>query len=320
VSLLIGGVALVALGVTLYSVGFSTIVTQVRIIGWWFFPLIALELGSALCDAAVIHGFLGPGGRRPGFWGVLKAQVVGRSINLVTPMASIGEATKVTLLMRDTSSGRATAAVVRFNLSYIAVNLATVMIGAPICAWVLPLPRWMEHTLWFGSALALALTVAVALLLRAGLTSSMIQAVRAVRLLSAARARALRERLRGLDGSLRGEHGLSSWRPGLWALASKILGWVIIWVVMYANGQPPSVGVMATLASAGTAVTMAAGVVPMGLGLSEAGTAALMAALGEEASLGVTTVMARRAFQLVYAAVGLIWMATTETRRTKREM
>jgi uncharacterized membrane protein YbhN (UPF0104 family) len=318
VSLFIGGAALVALGVTLYTVGLGTIVAQLHIIGWWFLPIIALEVASALCDAAVIHGFLGSGGRRPGFLAVLKAQVAGRSINLVTPMASIGEATKVTMLMRDTSSVRATAAIVRFNLSYIAVNLASVIIGAPICAWVLPLPRWMENTLWIGSALAVVVVVAVGLLLRAGLTSSVIGAVRGLRLLSDKRARALRQRLKGLDRSLRGEQGLHSWLPGLWALGSKIFGWATIWIVMYANGQPPSLGVMATLASAGTVVGLASNLAPMGIGINEAGVAVLMSALGEQASLGVTTVVARRAIQIVYAAIGLALMATTEARRPKR--
>jgi uncharacterized protein (TIRG00374 family) len=313
VSLIVGIFAVGALGVTLYTVGLGTIWKHLRIIGWWFVPILALEVASAFADAAVIHGFLGSGGRRPSFFRVLEAQVAGRSINLVTPMASLGEATKATMLMRETSSGRAVAAVVRFNMSYVAVNLFVVIAGAPICALVLPLPTWMSRLLWIGSAAALAVVVGVALLLRAGMLSTALRVIRSMRLLSEERSAKLRQRLREIDRSLAGEHGLRSWVPGLWALVSKILGWVIVWIVMYANGQPPSLGVMATLASAGTLVSIVANVAPMGIGISEAGTGALMAALGEQASLGVTTVLARRVMQICYAVIGLTLIATTET-------
>lgn len=311
-SLLAGAVALIAFVVTLYSVGVSAITAQLRIIGWWFAPIVVLEVASTFADARVIHGFLGPGGRRPSFWGVLKAQVAGRAINLVTPMASVGEATKVSMLVHETSSARAVAAVVRFNLSYIGLNLASVVIGAPVCALVLPLPGWLERLLWIGSAVAVVVVVSVALLLRAGLLGSLIGALRGLRVVGADRARALRQRLQDVDRSLRGDRGLWSWTPGLWALVSKVLGWVIVWIVMNANGEPPSVGVMATLASAGTLVSIASNVVPMGIGVNEAGIAALMAALGENPSLGVTTVLARRVIQLFYAAVGLILLASSE--------
>lgn len=319
ISRLVGVAAFVALGVTLYSVGFGTILTQLGIIGWWFVPIVLLEVASAFADAMVIHGFLGPGGRRPGYWSVLKAQVSGRAINLVTPMASIGEATKVTMLVRETSSARAVAAIVRFNLSYGALNLLAIVIGAPICALVLPLPWWLEQLLWIGTALSVAVVVGVALLLRAGLLGSLIKGVRGVRLLSAERSKKLQQKLKDVDKSLRGDRGLRSWLPGLWALASKVMGWVIVWIVMNANGEPPSVGVMATMASAGTVVSLLSNVAPMGIGINEAGTAALMAALGENAGLGVTTVLARRVIQMCYAAVGLVLLATTETVVSKRE-
>lgn len=302
--------ALIALGVTLYSVGFGTIWSQLRIIGWWFVPIVLLEVASAFADALVIHGFLGSGGRRPGYWSVLKAQVSGRAINLVTPMASLGEATKVTMLMRETSSGRAVAAVVRFNLSYAALNLMAVVIGAPIVALALNLPSWMEKTLWIGTGVSVAVIAGVSLLLRAGLLGSLLQGLRSVRILSEERTKKLKQKIKEVDHSLRGDRGLRSWLPGLWALVSKIMGWAIVWIVMSVNGHPPGVGVLATLASAGTLVNLVSNIAPMGIGLNEAGTAALMSALGVNASLGVTTVLARRVIQICYAAVGLTLMAT----------
>ena len=306
--------AIVALVVTVWSVGPRSLYEQLRSIGWWFALILGLEGLATLCDAMVLHGFLGKGGRRPRFARVLEAQVAGRAVNVVTPGGSLGEATKVTLLMRDTDASRAVATVVRFNLSFIAINLAFVVVGAPICAATLPLPDWMARTLWIGTAAAVAVGVGLVLVVRAGLVASLIRVARALHLISRDRFDVWRARLRRLDQTTRGEGGLRSWTPGLWALPSKTVVWVSAWLVLYANGEPPGLGVMAAVASAGPLINLAANIVPLGLGVSEGGTAALMAALGESPTLGVTMVVARRVVFLSYAALGLVVLAADEGR------
>jgi uncharacterized membrane protein YbhN (UPF0104 family) len=305
-------VAIVALVITVWSVGLRSLYDQLRAIGPWFAVILALEGLATFCDAGVLHGFLGRGGRRPGYGRVLEAQVAGRAINVVTPLASLGEATKVTMLMRHTDARRAVATVVRFNLSFLAVNLAFVIVGAPICAATLPLPDWLARTLWIGTAAAVAVAVVGVLVVRAGLVVSLVRVARTLRLVSRDRFDVWRTRLRQLDAITRGEGGLRSWLPGLWALPSKAIVWLSAWLVLYANGEPPSLGVMAAVASAGTLIAAAANVVPLGLGVSEGGTAALMAALGESPTLGVTIVVARRVVFLTYAAVGLLVLAADE--------
>jgi uncharacterized membrane protein YbhN (UPF0104 family) len=304
--------ALIALVVTVWSVGPRALYAQLRVIGPWFVVILALDGLATLCDAAVLHGFLGAGGRRPRFWHVLEAQVAGRAINVVTPTGSLGEATKVTMLMRHTDSGRAVATVVRFNLSYMTINLALIAIGAPICAATLSLPPWLTRTLWVGTGVAIALALLLIVVVRAGPVVSLIRVARTLRIISRHRFAAWRERLRTLDSLTRGEQGLRSWAPGLWALPSKAIIWVGAWLVLYANGQPPSLGVMAALASVGTLINVAANLVPLGLGVSEGGTAALMFALGESPALGVTMVVARRVVSLTYAAIGLVVLAVDE--------
>jgi uncharacterized membrane protein YbhN (UPF0104 family) len=306
--------SVIALVVTVWQVGPRALYDQLRSIGPWFVIILAIEAVATVCDALVLHGFLGPGGRRPGFRRVVAAQIAGRAINVVTPMASLGEATKVTLLMRDTDAGRALATVVRFNVSFVAANLAFIVVGAPLCAALLPLPAWVARTLWIGTAIALVLGTGLAFMLRAGLVASLVHALRGLRIISRGKFDVWRARLRKLDATMRGEGGLRSWLPGLWTLPSKALIWVGAWLVLYANGQTPSVGVMAALASAGTLINLASNVVPLGLGVSEGGTAALMAALGESPALGVTIVVARRVVTLLYAAIGLMVLAVAQGR------
>ena len=307
-----------ALVVTVWSVGPRTLWGQLLKIGPWFGVIFALEILATMCDTNILHGFLGRGGRRPRYPGVLKAQVAGRAINVVTPMASLGEATKVAILMRSTDPGRAVASVVRFNLSYIAANLLFIVLGAPLCAIFLDLPGWMEKTLWIGTGIALAIAIALIVLVRAGLVASAIKVLRFFRVISRARFGVWRDRLRKLDVTMKGETGLRSWAPALWTIVAKLIGSVGTWLVLYANGEAPSFGVMAALATAGTLINVAANVVPMGLGVSEGGTAALMAALGESPTLGVTIVIARRVVYLTYAALGLTILAADENLPSAR--
>ena len=312
-------VAALALVVTLREVGLATVVGQLRAIGGWFAALVAIEITSAVCDARAISGFLGAAPPRSRFARVLHAQVAGRAVNLVTPLASLGEATKVTLLTRDTDPDRAVAAVARFGMVYVAMNLGFIVIGAPVCALALPLPGWLARTLWIGAAVAAGLGGGLALALRAGLATGVARGLRRARLISAPRAARWAIRAGELDVALRGGRGgLRSWAPGLWALTSKLMQFLAAWVVLYANGHAPSLAVMAAIVTAGTLINIIANLVPLGLGVAEGGTAALMAALGQPASLGVTMAVARRAVQLLYAAFGLTLLISAEARPWRR--
>ncbi|MBK9036767.1 MAG: flippase-like domain-containing protein [Myxococcales bacterium] len=308
-----------ALVFTLRQVGVGTVVDQLRAIGAWFVALVAIEVVSALCDALAISGFLGAAAPRSSFARVLHAQVAGRAINLVTPLASLGEATKVTLLMRDTETTRAVAAIARFTMVYVAINLGFIVLGAPVCALALPLPGWLTRTLWVGTALAVVIGGGLALLLRAGMVTTVVHGLARARLISAARAERWRAKATALDGALRGDgRGLRGWAPGLWALVSKVLQWFAAWLVLYANGHAPPLDVMAALATAGTLVNIVANIVPLGLGVTEGGTAALMVALGQPASLGVTTAVARRVVMVLYSAFGLALLVQAEVRPWRR--
>ncbi|MEZ4403820.1 MAG: lysylphosphatidylglycerol synthase transmembrane domain-containing protein [Kofleriaceae bacterium] len=310
-------VALAALALTLHQVGLGSVIDELRAIGGWFAALIAIEVVAAVADALAISGFLGPDPPRSSLRRVLHAQVAGRAVNLVTPFGSLGEATKATLLMRDTDSTRAVAAVARFGMVYVVVNLVVIVVGAPVCALALDLPTWLERTLWIGTGLAAALGIAGVALVRAGLVETVLRVLVRGRLVSAARRDRWHDAVARLDHGLRGG-GWATWRPGLWAAVSKLVQWVAAWLVLAANGHAPSLGVMAALATAGNLINIVANVVPLGLGVTEGGTAALMAALGQPPSLGVTVAVARRAIQLLYAAVGLTLLVSAEARPWRR--
>jgi uncharacterized membrane protein YbhN (UPF0104 family) len=83
-------------------------------------------------------------------------------------------------------------------------------------------------------------------------------------------------------------------------------------------GHTVGVGTVAAISTAGQLVAVAASVIPLGLGISEAGNAALFAALGQPAALGVAMVLGTRITTLVYAAIGLTLMGTATVVGSRR--
>lgn len=301
--------ALAALGLTVWSVGPSTLWKQLGEIGWAFAIVLGLEVVITGCDSAALSGFIGPGGRRPSFLQVVKAQVAGRAINAVTPMASLGEATKATTLMENTSSKRAIGAVVHYNLASIGVRLVTIAVGAPICALVLDLPHLLTVALLVGSLVAAIALVGGTLLVRRGMLATVVDTLRGTRLLSSERGKKWRDKAVQIDRyKTKSER---PWLPAVFVIGSRLLSLVSMWTVLRSVGYTAGVGTVAAVATAGTLISMIASVVPMGLGISEGSNAALFAALGAPASLGVTMVLGSRITLIAYAAIGLFLLGAT---------
>jgi uncharacterized membrane protein YbhN (UPF0104 family) len=267
-----------------------------------------------LFDSAALYGFLGHHGRHPSFATVVRAQITGRAVNAVTPFGSLGEASKATTLMTATSSQRAIAAVIRYNLSTAGVNLTTIGIGAPLCGWLLDVPSGLRVALFVGGGAALLLIALGLWIIHRGLLNTLVSAVRGSRIISPCRAATWRKKLTPIDQQLRPpKHGsrLARWYPTGWIVASRLVTILSSWCVLAFSGHIASVGTMAAVATAGQMIGMAASIVPMGLGIGEGGTAALFAALGEAPTLGVVMVLGSRITTLVYAAIGLVLLLSS---------
>lgn len=315
------GVAFVALFLTIWSVGPSALAVQLTAIGWGFAGVLAIEAVATACDSAALSGFLGHGGRRPGYAYVLRAQIMGRAINAVTPLATLGEATKATSIMERTSTPRAIGAVLRYNLASFGMRLAVIAIGAPLCALLLDVPRWLDYVLVFGGLAALVLLLGGAWLVARGMLSSGVSMLRSVRLISSERASRWRERGRQVDRHMRADRGVSlrkRWAPASWVAVARVLNLASLWLVVLAAGTLIGPGTMAAISTAGQLINALTSLVPLGIGLSEASNAALFSALNETASLGVTMVLGSRISTLAYAAIGLSLIGTTAMLECRR--
>jgi uncharacterized membrane protein YbhN (UPF0104 family) len=140
--------------------------------------------------------------------------------------------------------------------------------------------------------------------------------VRRLRLISQVRFDRWSLRLGEIDKKLRLEGGARQ-RDRLIGVilvyVSRMTSWSMLAVLLHALGKPVEIGFFAAITVGGFAVYLVAQLVPLGLGVSEGGNAALYGALGFDPAIGVAVTLAKRARDVVYATIGLVLLLATET-------
>jgi uncharacterized protein (TIRG00374 family) len=310
-------IALVAFAVTIWTVGPGALLTHLRAIGWAFVLILVIEGGITVLDAMAIHSVASEKGQ-PTFGQVLFAQIAGRAVNLVTPASTLGEATKASMLTETAGTSRAVAAVMFCGLVSGIFQLSVIAVGAPITALLLPLPAALRIGLVATAVIAAALAVTLTVLVRRGMLESLVAAAGRLHLVTKKRRESWRARLRKIDDRLRGTEGGGRRAAVGFIIASRILTWVSIWVILAAIGYRASVGEIAALLSAGVVIGWVSTIVPLGVGVTETGNYALFHALGAPPAIGVALAVVRRIIHLVYAGLGFVLLAIWRASSTAR--
>jgi hypothetical protein len=307
VAALILGAALLAW--TLDGVGAETWATVAEV-GEWFAVIAAIDLLSVCCDAYAIHGYLRPH-VEVSYPRVFAAEFSGLAINRVSPMNSLGEPIKMTMLMRDVPAEHAVSAVVMFNLTTTYVALATIAIGVPISIALLDLPSQIVTYVWLTLGVLLVSAVALALLVRTGPLTALIDAAAAMHLVNADRATRWRAKVAGIDERLRMLGRLRA--PGMargiaGVVGSRVLNGIGTVLVLHAAGIPLSPPLVIAMLSIGILITWISNIVPLGLGLAQGGNYLVFSLFGGPASSGVLFAFVNQLRTILLAAMGLMVM------------
>jgi len=102
-------------------------------------------------------------------------------------------------------------------------------------------------------------------------------------------------------------------------ILSRLTSMSLSLLILHAVGEQITVGFVAAYTVGGFVIYMMSTLVPMGLGISEGGNYWLFRALGENPARGVTLVVARRVTLVLYAGIGLVLVAVSETVARARE-
>lgn len=301
ISLVVGIAALIA---TVWIVGPSTILHYLKAIGWFFVVLVAIEMISSGLDGTAIY-FMAHGAGRPSWRNCVVAQIVGRGVNSVTPGGNVGEALKVGLLSEHCSTRRIVAAVMYVGLIGVVISFAVISIGTAVTAFWFDIPRVGILLILLGAALAAAITVAIIVLLRRGMLSTLANALARMHVISKQRRDGWNKTLAEVDARLKGSDDGEHRRKAIACVAiSQLLQKALTYFTIMSAGYVMSPGQFLALLSAGVLLQWISAIIPMGLGISEGGNAALFTLIGAPASLGLALALARRVNQIVFAAIG----------------
>jgi len=334
-------IAVVALVLTIYRTGVGTIVHYFRRIGWWWFAVLALEIVITSLDAVAIRAFCSPEQSLVRLRSAVLSQLAGRSVNAVTPGGNLGEAVKISVLTEHVSESRAVATILLYNIVSFCVELATVAVAAPIVALSIPMPPALRALMFIAGGLCCAVAIGLYALVRRGVLSSLVRVARHIYVPGLAW---LRRRIwKNPDASpyALAPKRFDAWYAAAKAVDSKVLlqsgarrrdrtlgilsiitsrmtSMTLSLLILHAVGEPITVRFVAGYTVGSFLIYMLSTLVPMGLGISEGGNYELFRALGENPARGVTLSIARRATLVVYAAIGLVLVAASETVQRAR--
>ena len=301
---LVIGVALLAW--TLSDVGDETWFT-VADVGAWFAVIAVIDVLSVCCDAFAIHGYLRPH-VEVSYVRVFAAEFSGLAINRVSPMNSLGEPIKMTMLARDVPGEHAVSSIFMFNLTTTYVALATIVIGVPISIAMLDLPSGVATTIWIFLALLLAGAAALAVLVRTGPLTALINGAVAMHFLGTERADRWRAKVVGIDERLRslGRLRAQGMRRGVaGVVGSRVLNGIGTVAVLYAAHIPLSPLLVIAMLSIGILITWISNIVPLGVGLYQGSNYLLFALLGIRGAAGVLFAIVNQLRTILLASLGL---------------
>jgi hypothetical protein len=303
-------VGIVAFSIVAWHLGWTAMRNVVTTTGAWFAVIAAIDLVSAMCDAASIHGFIRPK-QRVSYWHVYAAQLSGMAINRLTPGNSLGEPVKVTNLVRTVEVDTAVSAIVMFNLTTMYVGIASIVIGVPLTALLLDLPHRVALVVWIGLAVLVAIAIAVAILVKRGAIGTLIDALVSVKLVTPERGGRWRAKISAIDARVRsvGDAKSSGLARGLaGVLGSRVINWIGTVVVLYAADIPMTAPLVIASLSAGILVTWMSNIIPLGLGLADGTNYVLYGLLGAAPVAGLLFTLLNRLRTVVLALIGLVVM------------
>lgn len=294
------------------QLGWAQLRSVVAGVGSSFAIILALDATAILLDARALHTFMRPEARMISYWRVVAAQCSGRAVNIVTPFAALGEATKLTMLVTHAPRARVLSAIVLANLSGLYLSVAVMLVGTPITLLLVDLPRPLEVTVAVGLAILVPLMIGLGVLVHRGAVSTITGVLHRLRVISAARLERWRDHLADIDrhiGELHSARSAGTWRGVLWVIASKLVTWTATMILIHAVGAAITPPLVIGVLSVGVLISWIASVVPLGLGLADGGNYALFDLLGASGAHGAFVTMLNRVRSLLIAVVGFAVMA-----------
>jgi uncharacterized membrane protein YbhN (UPF0104 family) len=228
----------------------------------------------------------------------------------------------MSVLTEVVSQSRAVSTILLYNVVSFCVELLVVAVAAPLLALFVPMPGDLRWAILGLGVVCLVISIGLYALVRKGMVASVARLAVRIRLLSPARYARWEPRLLSVDDKMRFTAGAplrDRWIGILAITGSRLNSMVLSLMILHAVGEPITLAFVAAWIVGSFGIYFASQLVPMGLGVAEGGYYGFYRALGENPSRGVTLVVARRVVTILYAAIGLVLVTTSETVKRAKQ-
>jgi hypothetical protein len=319
--------ALVALVFAIRDIGLTTLGRYLRRIGWWWLAVVPMEALCTLLDATAMRAFTSPEKHKVPLRAALLAQLAGRAVNAVTPSGNLGEVVKISVLTEKVSQSRAVSTILLYNVVSFCGELLIIATAVPFLLLLVSMPGSAQAILGITCGVCLTIAFGLYFLVHRGMVASFAQiAVRLRHPLAPEKARALyarwQDRVNGVDDKMRLVAGASRRDRiiGIVALTcARLNSMALSLMILHAVGEPITMPFVTAWVVGSFAIYFASTIVPMGIGVAESGYWSFYRLLGENPARGVTLVVARRTVTILYAAIGLVLVTTSETVKRAKQ-
>jgi len=317
-----------SLGLFVYMLGrasTTTVLDKARLLGWGFAFLIVLSGARHVLRTLAWHRCLEPDGRRPGLLDLFGLRLMGEAFNSLTPAGPlVGETAKAWAASQSMPARSSVTSVVIENLIY---YLAAVLFMLSGVVLVLVKLAPSHPSGWLAGALVICFLAFVAVacwmvrrrILPLGKSLDYLKRVRP----GWAFLYRYEQDLRAIEG---GTHDFLLTRKGLLLglfgleFATNFTGIGEAYLILKATTAHASLLAAYLVESANRAVQLVFAFVPLGLGVDEGTTAAMLRALGYGAGEGVSLAIIRKIRTVFWVALGLLLAAKYSFARSEREV
>ena len=313
-ALLVAGLA--AIAYLCYEIGPRVIWDSIRALGWRLVIVVTLPYSLAVILDTLGWRVLVRGHDVP-FTALMRARLAGEAVNLLTPTASVGgEPLKAYLIRPHVPLAEGLASVVADKTTVVIGQILLLPLGLFLATPILPAshPLLVAMSVLFAvEALAVGAFVLVQTL---GVFGG------GGRVLGRLGKGPTEEYQRGLNEVDQWLGKLYRQRRGRVAVSTLLhaAGWTTgaleIYLVLYFLGSDTSLTTSLILETFGAAIKFASFMIPASLGALEGGYVAIFGALGLPGALGLSYMLVRRVRELLWAGIGLLWLAALRARPT----
>lgn len=298
----------------LKKVGFSSVIDQVRSMGWTFlflifFPVFFQEVLFALAWQYSING------RVPGFLNVFFANIAGESVSYITPFTFVGGEPLRAILLKHHAGGHSSTASVIISRTTRAMGMVVfVSISLFMSLNFLPLPGALKTILIVVLTLLFIGIFIFIYLQKIGIFATISNWINWIKLPGWASKKVnhfIQEKginLQKLDQQL---IDFYKNEPGrfCFSLVLSVIGWAIgaleIYLFLKFIGMPVSIYIAVSIEALSLVINTCFLFMPAGIGTQEAGKVFIFKVLGMLAQTGLAVGVFRRIREIIWAFLGL---------------